>query len=61
MRVFNVDMRSRNVSGHNVEILGAPLQFLTVAKGEIEASFSSLRMNVLHANLLSNRLIGLAF
>lgn len=54
-------MRSRNVSGHNVEILGAPLQFLTVAKGESEASFSSLRMNVLHANLLSNRLIGLAF
>lgn len=54
-------MRSGNVSGDNVEILGVPRQFLTVAKGEIEASFFSLRMNVLHANLLINRLIGLAF
>ncbi|TXT32686.1 MAG: hypothetical protein FD131_259 [Rhodocyclaceae bacterium] len=38
-----------------------PTNFLKATEVKIEAIFSALRMNVVHAKLLINRLIGLAF
>jgi len=54
-------MRYRNVRWDNVLRLGAPNQFLKVTKGQVGANFSMLRMNVLHADLQIDRLIGRAF
>lgn len=47
--------------GKMLRILVLPHQFLKATKGKIDANFSTLRMNVLHADLQINRLIGLAF
>lgn len=60
MRIFNFEMRHGNVNG-GICYLVLPTNFLKATEGKIEAIFSALRMNVVHAKLLINRLIGLAF